>query len=389
MFSFRKFQILSCAALGQLTAVCILATALFLASSASAQPALGSPADLSTLTTGADIFQKACQACHGADGRGAPLSQTGFSIPLPDFTECSFASREATGDWVGIAHQGGPLRGFSEMMPAFGKALTKAQLTAAIEYIQKFCTDPAWPRGEFNLPRPLLTGKAFIEDEAIVTSSLTTPGNNVFSNKLIFEKRLGARSEFELLVPVGWEQNFTGDNWSGHIGDIGLELKHVLYDNVARGSILSIYSELALPTGDAASGWGKDTVILEPGLLYAQLLPADAFLQTQFGFELPADLNKADREMVWRAAFGKSIQEPNWGRTWTPILEIVGGRELDNAGTTQWDVVPQMNISLSKRQHIQFNVGVRLPVTDAGPRSPELLFYFLWDWFDGSLRDGW
>ena len=222
------------------------------------------------------------------------------------------------------------------MMPAFGKALTKAQLTAAIEYIQKFCTDPAWPRGEFNLPRPLLTGKAFIEDEAIFTSSLTTPGNNVFSNKLIFEKRLGARSEFELLVPVGWEQNFTGDNWSGHIGDIGLELKHVLYDNVARGSILSIYSELALPTGDAASGWGKDTVILEPGLLYAQLLPADAFLQTQFGFELPADLNKADREMVWRAAFGKSIQEPNWGRTWTPILEIVGGRELDNAGTTQW-----------------------------------------------------
>jgi hypothetical protein len=386
MFQYRRLL----ATLSRATACLPLAAGLLIhAGPVSAQAVLGSPADLRTLTGGADIFKQACQACHGPDGRGAPLSQTGFTIPLPDFTDCNFSSRESTADWVGIAHEGGPLRAFSALMPAFGKALTETQLTAAVGHVKAFCSDPRWPSGAFNLPRPLMTGKGFIEDEMVITSGLTTEGANVFGNDIIFEKRFGRRSEFELKVPVGWEQSGADNNWDGHVGDIGLEVKHVLYDSVARGAIVSLFGEMVLPTGDAGAGWGKDTVVFEPGVLYGQLLPGDAFIQTQVGFEFPADRNKADNEMYWRAAFGKSIQERNWGRVWTPMLEIIGGRELDTAGTTQWDVVPQMNVTLSQRQHIQLNVGVRLPVTDAGPRSPELMFYLLWDWFDGGLRDGW
>jgi hypothetical protein len=35
------------------------------------------------------------------------------------------------------------------------------------------------------------------------------------------------------------------------------------------------------------------------------------------------------------------------------------------------------------------NGGVRVPVNNRGGRSPTLIFYFLWDWFDGGLFEGW
>jgi hypothetical protein len=30
-----------------------------------------------------------------------------------------------------------------------------------------------------------------------------------------------------------------------------------------------------------------------------------------------------------------------------------------------------------------------VPVTNAALRSTALVFYLLWDWFDGGIRDGW
>ena len=68
---------------------------------------------------------------------------------------------------------------------------------------------------------------------------------------------------------------------------------------------------------------------------------------------------------------------------------MLGARELVQDDGAQWDVVPQMQVSLSRRQHILFNAGVRIPVTSRGERDAQLLMYFLWDWFDGGLFDGW
>jgi hypothetical protein len=61
------------------------------------------------------------------------------------------------------------VRGFSEEMPAFGEALTEEELGRVIAYVQTFCTDRSWPRGELNLPRAFFTEKAFPEDEAVST----------------------------------------------------------------------------------------------------------------------------------------------------------------------------------------------------------------------------
>ena len=48
-----------------------------------------------------------------------------------------------------------------------------------------------------------------------------------------------------------------------------------------------------------------------------------------------------------------------------------------------------MQVSLSRRQHILANVGVRLPLTQRDQRPRSLVAYILWDWFDGPLLGGW
>lgn len=122
--------------------------------------------------TGAELYMKACANCHGADGKGASTTQLGLEVAPPDFTECTFATREPDGDWIAIAHQGGPTRGFSKEMPAFGDALSEDELQKIMDHIRTFCTEDSWPRGELNLPRPLVTEKAYPEDEAVFSTSI-------------------------------------------------------------------------------------------------------------------------------------------------------------------------------------------------------------------------
>jgi hypothetical protein len=51
--------------------------------------------------------------------------------------------------------------------------------------------------------------------------------------------------------------------------------------------------------------------------------------------------------------------------------------------------VPQVQFSINQRQHLLCNIGVRLPLTERDSRDAQIGVYFLWDWFDGGLRDGW
>ena len=81
------------------------------------------------LNTGEEIFKAACIACHGDDGKGTPQTTAGFERPatFPDFTDCSGTTPEPNADWRSIIHRGGPVRGFSEIMPSFTEALTRTR----------------------------------------------------------------------------------------------------------------------------------------------------------------------------------------------------------------------------------------------------------------------
>jgi mono/diheme cytochrome c family protein len=364
----------------------LLAALLFAGHSASAQ---ARPTVTAAQTMdGGQLYLEGCATCHGADGRGMDRALVAFEEELPDFTDCSFASREPAADWVTIAQRGGPVRGFSQMMPSFDDALGEEALARVIAHVQQFCRDSKWPRGELNLPRTLATEKAYPEDEWVLENEMEVDGPAV-GHALIYEKRFGSRSQIELELPFSYRREDgaapDGAGWSGGIGDAVVALKQVLTHSVETGHILSAVLETKLPTGDEARGFGAGALGLEGFLTYGQILPSDLFVQAQAGAER-SNRAGSETEVFWTGGLGWSWAQNGWGRTWSPILEVAGVREGDEG--TLWDILPQMHVTLNTRQHVMLTVGTRLPLNER-ERSPTLVVNFLWDWFDGGLRDGW
>ena len=59
------------------------------------------------------------------------------------------------------------------------------------------------------------------------------------------------------------------------------------------------------------------------------------------------DTARAGREAFWRVAIGKSFTEGRFGRSWSPMVEWVAARDLEDGARVQWDVVPQLQVTLS------------------------------------------
>src|ERR1700682_6490218 len=348
------------------------------------------PVELS-LNTGKEIFEAACIACHGPNGKGMPDTTVGFDKPksFPNFTRCDQTTPELNVDWKAAIRDGGHGRGFSPIMPSFADALTSAQMDKVIAYLRSLCTDKSWPRGEFNLPLPFATEKAFPEDEVLLKPALNTQGTPGSTTDIIYEQRFGARNQIEVDVPVVVNRQAPG-LWYGGVGDVTLGVKRVLIANLHAGSILSGFGGVILPTGNKAHGLGSGVTTFESFAAFAQLLPANSFVQLQAGTDLPTDTSKAPRSLFWRAALGKSFRQSNGlGRMWTPMTEFVANRDFTTHASTNCDIVPQFQVTLSQRQHVRANLGLSVPVTNTAGRPIQAVFYVLWDWFDGGLLEGW
>ena len=338
-------------------------------------------------TTGRELYQIGCAKCHGADGRGVDLETVGVDLPLPDLSDCRFTTRETDADWMAVAHSGGPARGFSDTMPAFGEAFAEEQLQKIIDFIRSFCTKP-WPRGELNFPKALVTEKAYPEDELIGTTSIAAEGAGSVEGELLYERRLGALNQIELKLPLAVREAGSSGSWRAGVGDVAAGIKRALYHSLERGAIGSAGVEVVFPTGDEADGFGKGTLVFEPFLAFGKTLSRSGFFQLQAGAELPVDSEVAEPEAFWRLVLGGTLTQGRWGRSWSPMVEILGTAGLDG-GTVDWEILPQVQLSLSARQHVFVNAGVRIPLTSTESRSTRLVFYFLWDWFDGGLLEGW
>jgi mono/diheme cytochrome c family protein len=341
--------------------------------------------------SGRALYRVSCAACHGADGRGASAAMVGFDTPLPDFTDCNFASREADADWATVVAEGGPARGFSEIMPAFGDALSDEQIGRILSHVRTFSDCDEWPRGELNLPRALFTTKAYPEDELVLHSDIKTAGLDKISNKLIYERRIGARHQVEVAVPFGW--NTVEDNghkeWTSSVGDISLGAKHVLFHSPSSNSILSVGAEVFLPTGDEDRGFGIGTTVFEPYLAAGHLFPDDYFAQFQGGVKLPADDDRMDNEAFWKVTLGRTFALGPYDSAWSPMVEVLGSKDLDSGRNPQWDLVPQIQIPLNRRQHVRLAFGVRMPLNQTDTRDTIYSVYLLWDMFDGGFFEGW
>ena len=280
------------------------------------------------------------------------------------------------------------------MMPAFGTALGSDEIDAILRHVRTFCTNDAWPRGEFNLPRPLFTEKAFPEDEIVVTTAVGAGSPGAVEAEFLYEKRFGPNGMVEIALPAGWQGAAAagvspppdaGSTFG--LADLAIGWKQTVHHNLQRGSIFSVGGEVVL-AADGPGGLTDRWAIVEPFAAYGQLLPNDAFIQVQALAEIMGDRSRDD-EMAVRVAFGKTWTEGEFGRAWTPMVELLTTRDLADGAATHLDLVPQVQVALNTRQHILLNVGVRVPAVNRTGRSTEVVAYVLWDWFDGGFLDGW
>lgn len=341
-------------------------------------------------THGEQIYRNACAACHGADGRGTPQSIAGFTPPrtFPDFTACNQTTPEPNSFWKAMIVHGGPYRGFSQIMPSFAEALSDQQVEDVVAYLRSLCKNRHWPRGELNLPRALVTEKAFPEDEVVISTGVNAQGMPGNESHIIHEQRFGVKNQIEVDVPI----NFQDQNhvWYGGVGDTTLGLKRVMFSSLKSGSILSLQGSVLLPTGNRMRGFGSGTTTFETFAAFDQLFKTNTFIQTQLGADLPRHTDIAPQSLFLNAAVGQSFAgDHGLGRLWSPMVEFLASKDFVDKAKTDWDVLPQMQVTISRRQHIRGDLGVRVPVNNTSGRPIQIMLYLLWDWGDGRLNEGW
>jgi mono/diheme cytochrome c family protein len=356
-------------------------------------PSVGTRSPLPVHATGKDVYEAACAACHGLDGKGSPRATVGFDVTLPDFADCAFATAEADQDWNTVVHEGGRIRGLDRHMPAFGDALSPEEIALAVRHVRTFCREPDWPRGDLNLPRAFFTEKAFPENEAVWATTFTSRGERSVGNELIYERRWGVRNQIEVNAPIVFEEaaagpSESGQTWNRGLGDVAFAFKRTVYASMRTGRIAAAGMEIALPTGKEELGLGNGYTVFEPFAMWGQMLPRNSFLQMHGGAELPSDTVKGTREAYLRTAVGTTFfEDRGFGRAWSPQVEVLWARP--EHGASEWDVVPQVQVTLSKIQHVRVAAGVRIPVTQREERHTQALAYLLWDWFDGGFFEFW
>ncbi|HXM97747.1 MAG TPA: c-type cytochrome [Candidatus Dormibacteraeota bacterium] len=341
---------------------------------------------------GQKIYNGGCITCHGSEGKGAPMASTVFKRPdtFPEFTDCAATTPEPNSAWKAVIIHGGPSRGFSQIMPAFGDLLTDAEINDVIAYMRSLCKNVHhFPLGELNLPKALVTEKAFPENEVLITTAASASGAPSWTTDIIDERTIiDARTQLETDVPVNYADQ--AHNWTAGFGDITLALKREMFSSLRTGSILSLQGGFLLPTGDSKRGFGAGTAQFEPFAAFDQLFKENTFVQTQLGADLPFDTKVAPRSMYWRVAVGQALaQDHMLGRLFSPMVEFLAVRDFAPGAATNWDILPEMQITISRRQHIRVAFGVREPISNTAGRTPHVQFYLLWDRADGKFWQGW
>jgi cytochrome c553 len=344
-----------------------------------------------SVADGEVVYKGGCIACHGAEGKGADEASTVFVRPptFPDFTRCDQTTPEPDSAYKAVILHGGHGLGFSQIMPAFGDHLTDQQINDVIAYIRSFCHNTGhYPAGVLNLPRALVTEKAFPEDELVISTAAAAGSPASWTTDVIHEQTFAGRNQIEIDLPINYAVQNNG--WTSGPGDITIGLKRELFASLPAGSILSAQVGFLLPTGDSKRGFGAGTTTFEPFLAYDQLLGERNFLQFELGGDVTFDASKSPRSLFFRAAAGRSMgTDHGLGRLFSPMVEFVGTHDYTAGASTNLNIVPQMQVTVSKRQHIRADAGVSAPVTNTGDRKPQIIFYVLWDWAEGAFWNGW
>jgi mono/diheme cytochrome c family protein len=339
---------------------------------------------------GRQIYETFCAKCHGIDGKGnipEEIKQN-WDVPPPDFTDGYFNTREPRKDWYAVIKYGGPVRGLSQTMPAFGDVFSDEQIYDVIEHIKSFVDQKKYPQGELNFIRAHYVTKAYVEQEALLIPTYTKfeNGHNVSDTKVLlyYANRFATRFQYEVKLPVqnlkSCVQNTTG------IGDLELGLKYAFYDNYKNLSILTAGFEFSLPTGSEAKGFGKGTVVIVPYIAGAKGIGEKIELQGSVKIEAPVNKSKGNPELIY--AISSTLILPEGRRGIFPGVELLGTKNLGSSEHTI-SLVPKIYIALTRRGHLAISIGREIPIYGGTPFKYRYIGFILWDYIDGSIFSGW
>lgn len=300
------------------------------------------------LTTIPEMWDAWCARCHAQDGSGK-LDEPTVTVEPMDFTDCKITSPEPDADWERAIAKGGPGVGLSPQMPAFEDSLTAAQIAGFVSHMRGFCKETGWPSGNTNFPRPLVTEKAFPENEFLILPAISHEREVTLT--ALYERRLGKRSMVEIGIP------FHNDG----VRDVEIAFKHAVHSNEVR--IVSLGLETVV---------SRDTAVFEPFISAGAML-GDWYLQGQVKVELPVDRKKADRAFVYNAYLGRDTsQAPN---TWTLGVEL-------NGENHEISLTPQVRKGLTGTGALAASIGAMVPLNEREERGVRWVGYLLWEFLE-------
>lgn len=337
-------------------------------------------AQAANLERGSEVFAVNCAMCHGPTGSPDPDSPLveGLGVVPADFSDTLFNSREGEGEWKLVATYGGAALGFSEVMPAFGEALTEEDIDNVLAYIKTLGGEHDYPDGSLNLFLPIRTKKAFPEDEWVWKQRYTgQEGDNAWKNTLEYEFRLGRRWQGIL------EANYTVKGGEGKFGYIEPGFKYVLSHNKQKGSIYTVAAQVGIPLNSDAE-WE-----FLPYLAMGKVINDEWIFQGSG--RLKFDLKESDHNSAEFAGIVHWVHTP-WPRRMFPGLEVIAEVPFETRpGETsvQWSLLPQARIGISKRGHVALNVGAEFPLNERDRYDWRAYLYLIWDFADGGFFEAW
>jgi len=322
------------------------------------------------------MYEAWCGRCHGSDGKGE-VEGIELDTPVPDFTDCSFTTREPRKDWMAVIMHGGPARGLSMTMPAWGEAISEEQAVAIVGHIKTFCSESDWPQGDLNFRRAQITSKAFPENEALVIPTFTGANRQSLQTKLMYESRIGPAGQWEISIPFA---SRFGDPAESGIGDVEIAGKYAFFHDLSSMTIVSFGLEAGLPTGSAAKGLGSGIWKLSPYLAAAKGI-GSTFLQTSLKVGKPLRRGH-NAELSFNLAWTIPLTDEKRGLF--PGIELNGITVPGEPASTLF-ITPQLYIGLVKRGHIAWSTGVQIPVAGDKPFDYRIVSFLLWEYADGGL----
>ena len=240
-----------------------------------------------------------------------PTPGTSISRPA-DLTDPLFNSREPRADWFLVVKYGGARLGLSSQMPGFDGALSDERIEELVEHLKQLVDTSRFPPGELNFLRPILTTKAFPEDEALLITrfeSGTPPAADNLLSTLYYARRFGARYQGEVKL-----NHFAEDGGSAEVEELELGFKWAFHDNLERQALYTLGLEFAFPIEDSEA---SEAAI--PYLSFARGLSDAVTLQGQLKAVLPfddVDLGRARLSAIvhWMPSM--------WPRSVSPALEV-------------------------------------------------------------------